>query len=432
MPDPLLLTVPTENVNDEGVRLISWQVQNGQQVTKEQLLVEIETSKAVVELHAPTAGFVWYNHRPGEDLPVGAVICAITEKDEAPDWREVKTDAVSQSHVLSSVEPLPVCAGRLTPAATIPAESAGRNGRPAPSYLSPLAAQLAADLEIDLSTFSPPAHAERGPLISALPKRAAVHPESFQAPLRWEPLGKSKIAEVHLLAGGKAGSLSSSVMLMFPTASFRGDLLKRNLSVSPSAIFIAEVAELLTKYPALNSVYRDGSIGYYADINIGWAIGEGRDLLVTVISKASLKSLGEIDAELRRRLASYVAGRFSSDDLTGTTFTVSDMSGDGASLFIPLISARQSAILGVGADFLTLSFDHQVANGRIAAQFLRDLADRLLVHQLSSAADVNAEQKLYCAQCNRDTADLGGRNAVLLRCEWPKAGYICSLCLMGY
>ena len=93
----------------------------------------------------------------------------------------------------------------------------------------------------------------------------------------------------------------------------------------------------------------------------------------------------------------YVEGKLATSDFLGGTFTISDLSGDGISHFHPLISQGQAAILGVGGEldgagnetlYLTLAFDHQLAEGRKAAQFVRELARRLEAHAALEPAPV--------------------------------------------
>ena len=99
-------------------------------------------------------------------------------------------------------------------------------------------------------------------------------------------------------------------------------------------------------------------------------------------------ALQRIAREIQDLLLAYTNGEITLDAASGGTFTVTDLSGEGVLSFQPLINQRQSAILGVGAEFLApgnsegfyqliLAFDHRLSEGRAAAHFLRDLRDRL-------------------------------------------------------
>ena len=141
------------------------------------------------------------------------------------------------------------------------------------------------------------------------------------------------------------------------------------------ALVIFETARLLRKYPEFNAIHDRGADGQYADVNIGWAIDAGTaggGLMVPVIAKADEKTPQEIVEIMQRQIDGYVGSALGTADFLGGTFTISDLSGDGISHFQPLISQGQAAILGVGGEldgagnetlYLTLAFDHQLAEG---------------------------------------------------------------------
>jgi pyruvate/2-oxoglutarate dehydrogenase complex dihydrolipoamide acyltransferase (E2) component len=210
-------------------------------------------------------------------------------------------------------------------------------------------------------------------------------------------------------------------------------------SVGVGALVIFEAARLLRKYPEFNAIHDRGKIGIYSDVNVGWAIDGGQGLMVPVVPAADQKTPQEIVEIMQRHIDGYVEGKLGTTDFLGGTFTVSDLSGDGISNFNPLISQGQAAILGVGGEldgagnetlYLTLAFDHQLAEGRKAAQFVRDLASRLEAHAALEPAPVQEApvDEPYCALCQRDVAALKAIRGMLVKSESP-AGYVCSVCL---
>jgi pyruvate/2-oxoglutarate dehydrogenase complex dihydrolipoamide acyltransferase (E2) component len=159
--------------------------------------------------------------------------------------------------------------------------------------------------------------------------------------------------------------------------------------------------------------------------------------MVPVIPQADQKTPQEIVEVMQRHIDAYVEGKLATADFLGGTFTISDLSADGISHFHPLISQGQSAILGVGGEldgvgnetlYLTLAFDHQLAEGRKAAQFVRELAGRLEAHAALEPGPVQPEP--YCALCQRDREALRLIRGILVRSEIP-AGFVCSVCLAG-
>ncbi len=165
--------------------------------------------------------------------------------------------------------------------------------------------------------------------------------------------------------------------------------------------------------------------------------------MVPVVRNADQKSLAEIVARMQEQLHGYVEDTLATADVAGGTFTITDLSGDGISFFQPLISQGQSAILGIGSDrttkeeafFLTLAFNHRLTEGRAAARFLAELRERLEAHSIvesESRAAFDADSaKPFCALCQRDSAQLAGIKAILLKSEMP-AGFVCSLCVAGW
>jgi len=260
----------------------------------------------------------------------------------------------------------------------------------------------------------------------------------------WTDLPRRKIFEAKVLVQGQARTVQSQVTSSVRAPRLRARLERLGLtSVGLGALVIFEAARLLRKYPEFNAVHDRGRMGVYGDVNVGWAIDSGfaggQGLMVPVIPKADEKTAQEIVEIMQRHIDGYVEGKLGTADFLGGTFTISDLSGDGISHFQPLISQGQAAILGVGGEldgagnetlYLTLAFDHQLAEGRKAAQFVRELAGRLEAHAALEPAPVQAipEGEPYCALCQRDVAAIRAIRGMLVKSEIP-AGYVCSVCL---
>jgi pyruvate dehydrogenase E2 component (dihydrolipoamide acetyltransferase) len=296
----------------------------------------------------------------------------------------------------------------------------------------------------------PPA-AIAAPPATAAPAAPAKAPEPVEnAPVAgvavaWSDLPRRKVFEARVLGQGQARTVQSQVTSAVRAPRLRARLERLGLtSVGLSALVIFEAARLLRKYPEFNAVHDRGRIGVYSDVNIGWAIDSGTDggglgVMVPVIPRADQKTPQEIVEIMQRHIDGYVEGKLATSDFLGGTFTVSDLSGDRISHFHPLISQGQAAILGVGGEldgagnetlYLTLAFDHQLAEGRKAAQFVRELAGRLEAHAALESAPVQdaPDGEPYCALCQRDAAALRMIRGMLVKSEIP-AGFVCSVCL---
>jgi pyruvate/2-oxoglutarate dehydrogenase complex dihydrolipoamide acyltransferase (E2) component len=444
---PCKITIPQETVNDESVRIVSWNAASGSFVEKDQLICEVETSKTVVEIHAPIAGILTYGFPVGEEVEIGKTICEITPQRNTSE-RQAENARVSS-----------------TPA-TAPGAPRQADNLPA-ARATPLARKIAAEYRIDISTFPGGTLVRKNDIL----RRAGVaveelaHPGWFEAekpqvrempvssvaapvrgvPIEWSDLPRRKLIEGKVLGGGKAACVQSSV-----TASVRGPAIRMRVkklalsTVGFDALILFEVARLLRKFPALNAVYDRGRIGEYQQVNIGWALDGGQGLVVPVVKSCDQKGVQEIAAIMERQLEGYLENSLPPEDLAGGTFTLSNLSGHGVHFFDPLISQGQSAILGVGSDpnspggelfYLTLAFDHQLAEGRVAATFVGELSRRLeahgLVEDFGSAASEVPVPPAYCVLCHRDTTALHRYKAILLKSEVPP-GLVCSLCISGF
>jgi len=456
MPEIIFLTIPQETVNDESVRILSWQVASGSKVEKDQQLCEVETSKAVMDIEAPEAGVVVYSAQAGEEVPVGSTICQIVPEGMAIAAQSVP--AVAQSAAASQPNSKPALKSEIPP----DVEPKLAEGNLQPARLTPLAAKLAAEFGFAKESFArgslvrrddvlgragklPPAPAAKAVAAKAADPALVENAPVVGVAVEWVDLPRRKIFEAKVLGQGQARTVQSQVTSSVRAPRLRARLERLGLtSIGLSALVIFEAARLLRKYPEFNAVHDRGRMGTYGEVNVGWAIDSGttdggQGLMVPVIPKADEKTAQEIVEIMQRYIDGYVEGKLGTGDFLGGTFTVSDLSGDGISHFHPLISQGQAGILGVGGEldgagnetlYLTLAFDHQLAEGRKAAQFVRELAGRLEAHAALEPAPVQVapEGEPYCALCQRDVAALRAIRGMLVKTEIP-AGFVCSVCL---
>lgn len=453
MAEIVFVTIPQETVNDVSVRLLSWKMPSGSLVEKDQVLCEVETSKAVMDIEAPLAGVVVYSAPENSEVPVGETICQIVPEGMAP-------LTLAPAPVPSGA---PVAAPKAAPvAASVPEEPAAyvSNGDSRPARLTPLAAKVAAEFGFDPGSFPrgslvrrddvlrkagklPPELAPPAATVASAAAGPVENPPVPGVAVEWSDLPRRKIFEARVLIQGQARTVQSSVTCSVRIHQLRSRLESRGLTLSAVAIF--ETARLLRKYPVFNAVHDRGRIGQYASVNIGWALDGGEGLTVPVVPAADEKTPREIVAIVERQIEGYVGGTLSPADFLGGTFTISDLSGEGISYFSPLISQGQSAILGIGGElgpagnetlFLTLAFDHQLAEGRRAAQFVRELAARLEAHGAPVLTQAGQPEPApagepYCLLCMRSGDALLKMNEMLVKSEVP-AGFVCSLCLAGF
>lgn len=473
MPKRTSVIIPRENVNDDMVTLVNWCVENGTLVEAEQALADVEGSKAVFTIAAPVAGVVQYTLSPGQEVEVGGVLCLIDGNEALPAPAEALpsqpgttpavTTPVSQSEARRPV---------LTEAGNgITAVSSGRRQPRFSQKAAALLQQhgLAPELFMGQGLVRAQEVLQRleghGPRTASPPEAeliwpadAASRPEPVAAlgvPVHTVPLSRQKHTERRYLASSFSNTLPSMVTVAVPTRGLRAAAAQSpRFSGSVTALILFEVARLLHKYPALNAFYARGAMHVYEEINIGFAVDAGHGLKVPVIHQADTKSLQDIASEMQEYLLNYVENTLRVESLVGGTFTITDLSSEGVFTFSPLINQGQSAILGVGGEFflpnspaglfnLILSFDHQLAEGRQAAQFLQDLAYRLQAYSAVFKSDMSHEvgaEELHCARCLTSLRQLQRLGTVqqeehfLVQTVQPdgRHEYRCNTCLQGW
>jgi pyruvate dehydrogenase E2 component (dihydrolipoamide acetyltransferase) len=176
---------------------------------------------------------------------------------------------------------------------------------------------------------------------------------------------------------------------MTAAAKFRGEN-----QVSYTDILIKAVAKALSEHATLNSTLDCEEVKLFEDINIGVAVATEKGLVVPVVHNADKKSLKEISSTLNDLIEKTRANRLSKEELSGGTFTITNLGMFGVEIFTPIINPPEAAILGVGKIsekpvivnkeivvrpmmYLSLSYDHRVLDGAPAAQFLQKVIQYL-------------------------------------------------------
>jgi pyruvate dehydrogenase E2 component (dihydrolipoamide acetyltransferase) len=377
------------NVNDESVTLVRWFAKNGERVEADALLAEIETSKANLEIYAQTTGFLQWAVCEGADVPVSSVIGHISETPV--DGRIAAVPAESKN-----ARAKPPMAAEVTAPMDAPRDQplAFVARTPDRQRFSKLAERMMQAHGLTAADFAGKVLVRKQDVLDFLSpagrtSTAAVPQSNITQPFVEVPLTKLKRSEGAALRVGMANAVASSVTV---TCFTRG--LRQNLKVHPietgnlSAVIVYEVSRLLRKYPSLNATYRNGNMLRYEQVNVGFALDDGRGLKVAVFPKCDEMGLRQVADELFQLTLAYVKNRLTPAQISNATFTISDLSGLGVSGVYPLISEDQGAILGVSSEqfapdsaygfyTLTLTFDHQLSDGRTAANFLNDLKKRL-------------------------------------------------------
>ncbi len=405
------ITMPKLSDTMTEGRLISWKKGVGEQVNRGDIIAEVETDKANMELEAFTSGVLLETRvTPGELVPVGTVIGIVGAAGEA----------VAAAPV--AVVPEPAVTETAAAAETAPAPAPEE---PPPVHLSvageeavkasPAVRRLARELGIDLQTVqgtgpdgrvlqedlerlggagvtvaepaAQPAVAETAPVAGTEP--AAPRTELHDA----LPLSRMRSAIAQNVSTSWRTTPHFSVtveIVMDAAAEVVRELREGGTPVSYNDLIVKACAMALFRFPQLNNSFAGDGIRMNADVNIGVAVGLPEGLLIPVVRECQRLSLREIAAESRRLAERARTGSISQQEISGGTFTISNLGMYGVDEFASIILPPQAAILAVGAVAdrpvvrdgsvvaaktmrATLSADHRIVDGLYVAQFLGEV-----------------------------------------------------------
>ena len=413
------ITIPALGESITEATILRWLKAAGEAVERDEVVVEIETDKATMELVAPETGVLSEILKgEGEKVEIGETIGRVTPDGAAraaPDAAPRSSAASAAPTRPASPQPPPVSAPlspavrRLVEEHTLnPAEltATGRGGRltkgdvlqqlEAQAPDQPAPAQVQARLRPVPSPSGSPAPATRQ-AESPRPR------EGTELRERREPMSRirRRIAERLVQAQHTAAILTTfneiDVSAVLALRTRYADAFKERFGVSLGlmSFFAKASVEALRAFPAINAEIRGEDIVYKNYYDLGIAVAADQGLLVPVIREVDRKSLAEIERELADLSQRARAGKIRVEELTGGTFTISNGGVYGSLLSTPILNPPQSGILGmhkiekrpvVGPNdevvvrpmmYVALSYDHRIVDGREAVLFLRRIKECL-------------------------------------------------------
>jgi pyruvate dehydrogenase E2 component (dihydrolipoamide acetyltransferase) len=341
-----------------------WYKQEGQTVEKGEPIAEVVSEKATYDLEAPASGLLRrILVQEGVDTPVNAVLAVITAPDEAFS----ETETISET-------PEPI-------------ESEGEKR----VLASPAAKRLAREYGINLSTIV--GSGPDGRIVERDVERF-IEEKDETAPKVKEivPLSGFRRTSAERLSMSFKTAPHSTIMMDVEVAKVAE--LHEKAQVSFTTLIVKAVSKALAELPQINSRLEKDEIKMFEDVNVGVAVATKNGLLVPVIRNSDKKSLEEIEAAIKQLSEKAKQGKLSRQEVTGGTFTITNLGMYGVDFFTPIINPPESAILGVGrvADkpviiggrievkpimTLSLSYDHRTIDGAPAAEFLRNVKEKI-------------------------------------------------------
>ena len=392
---------------EEG-KLLAWLKQEGDEVTNGDVLAEVETDKAVMELQARGAGVLRKILAPeGSTVEVGKIVAVIADADEDIEQLIAGADAA-----LASAPAKPAPAPKAQAAAPAPAPAAPKPAVPAPAAApgarvkaSPLARRMAAERGVDLSHVQ---GSGPGGRIVMRDLEGAV-PEPAPVPLAAGGYEDIELSQMRKTIARRLVESIGPIPHFFLTAEAdmdrasdaRDALNARDASprISYNDIILKVVAAALLQHRECNAWWMDGTIRYFDEVHLSMAVAIDDGLITPVIRNAHLKSLRKIAVETRELAGRARERKLTPEEYTGGTFSVSNLGMFEIDQFTGIINPPEAGLLAVGTIFekpvvddgelvvskrmrITMSCDHRVIDGATGARCLQTIK-RMLENPLA-------------------------------------------------
>jgi 2-oxoglutarate dehydrogenase E2 component (dihydrolipoamide succinyltransferase) len=405
------ITIPSPGESITEVSLSGWLKDDGAYVEKDELLAEIESDKATLELRAPAAGALKIVTKKGDGIKVGTVVAAIDTTGAKPNVGAVAG------------------VGAVAPAGAPSGASAGASS--GGSKVSGVAKKVAAEKGVDIAaiagtgpsgrvmkddvlaatTASTPAAAAAAPAPSSTePKvRVAAAPVAGSRSVRREKMTKlrQKIAERLVHAQHTAAMLTTfnecDMTEVMRLRTEHKDAFEKRFGVGLGfmSFFVKAAVSGLQKYPRVNAYIvgqgADTEIEFHDYSDIAVAVGTEKGLVVPVLRNAEALSFAGVESAIKDFALRAKDGKLTVDEMTGGTFTISNGGVYGSLMSTPILNPPQSAILGMHAIkrravedpknpgqvalrpmmYLALSYDHRIIDGAEAVGFLVHIKDMI-------------------------------------------------------
>jgi len=417
--------VPQLSESVAEAALLQWKKQPGEAVAQDEILIEIETDKVVLEVPAPAAGVLSEHVKANGDIVVSDEVIARIDTDakagasspSAKPAESAKAAPASPTAAAtgSTAAALPAAAKLMAETGLSVAQGSGKGGRITKGdVLAAQSAQAAvgsaptavvASPAASSSTSGSPAAIPAPVSTSSLPSvNAVIGPEAMLEgrPEQRVPMSRlrARVAERLLQSQASNAILTTfNEVNMAPVMALRKQYVDRfekehGVKLGFMSFFVKAAVAALKKYPVLNASVDGNDIVYHGYFDIGIAVGSPRGLVVPIIRNADQLTFAEIEKTISDFGVRAREGKITLEELTGGTFSISNGGVFGSMLSTPIINPPQSAILGIHAtkdrpvvengqvvirpmNYLAMSYDHRIIDGREAVLGLVTMKDAL-------------------------------------------------------
>ncbi|HKB89364.1 MAG TPA: pyruvate dehydrogenase complex dihydrolipoamide acetyltransferase [Opitutaceae bacterium] len=397
--------------------LVKWLKKEGDPVKSGDMLAEVETDKATMELESFYEGtLLKIFAQPGSQVAIGAPLAAVGKPGETVPEPAASPAAAAPAPAPIAAQPIPAPAPAVSVPA-VPAAAPSTNGSRV--KISPLARKVATDKGVDFSRLlgSGPggrivkadvlAAAEGKGKFTAAPTAASGAGFTGGVPAKTGPIQEDKVVPVSTMRGVIAKRLLESKTqiphfyvdievdagpLLELRQQLNSGLEKDGVKLSVNDFILKASAEALRRVPAVNCSWEGTAVRHFGSAHVSFAVAIEDGLITPVIRNAHAKSIFAISTEAKSLGKRAKEKKLKPDEFTGGTFCVSNLGMMGIDRFCAIINPPNVAILAVGATVkkpvvkddqivigqrmtLTLSADHRVVDGAVGAQFLSALRD---------------------------------------------------------
>jgi len=407
--------VPQLSESVAEATLLSWHKKVGEPVGRDENMIDIETDKVVLELPAPSAGVIVQLLKADGATVVAGEVIAIIDTDASAQVSPLAVKAVPSAAPNAAIQ---------TPSSA-PAAGAGSPAGSMSGVAMPAAAKILADNSMSATGIDGSGRDGRvtkGDALAAVANKPAAAPAATPAPAAKPALQqvaapvanlgdrpeervpmsrlRARIAERLLQSQSTNAILTTfNEVNMAPVMELRAkykDKFEKEHGVKLGfmSFFVKAAVAALKKYPIVNASVDGNDIVYHGYFDIGIAVGSPRGLVVPILRNADQMSIAEIEKKIGEFGQKAKDGKLTLEDLSGGTFSISNGGTFGSMLSTPIINPPQSAILGVHAtkdravvengqivirpmNYLAMSYDHRIIDGREAVLALVTMKDAL-------------------------------------------------------
>jgi 2-oxoglutarate dehydrogenase E2 component (dihydrolipoamide succinyltransferase) len=403
--------VPQLSESVAEATLLQWKKKAGESVALDEIIIEIETDKVVLEVPAPAAGVLAETVVPdGSTVVADQVIAKIDTEGKA-------AVAAPAAATAAAATPAPAAAAGSKAGIAMPAAAkimadnkiaagsvpgTGRDGRVTKGDVLGAVAAVAARPSVAPAA-APVAAPTAAPRV-ALPQVSApvAAPDLGDRPEQRVPMSRlrARVAERLLQSQSSNAILTTfNEVNMAPVMEMRKRFQERfekehGVKIGFMSFFVKAAVHALKKYPVINASVDGNDIVYHGYFDIGIAVGSPRGLVVPILRNADQMSFADIEKKIAEYGVKAREGKLGLEEMTGGTFSISNGGVFGSMLSTPIINPPQSAILGVHAtkdravvengqivvrpiNYLAMSYDHRIIDGREAVLGLVAMKDAL-------------------------------------------------------